>query len=448
MGVLKKYNLKWLFFSFLMSILVGYFVLAVVTIGGQYILVVKGIIRPADYVEKQIYQYHELYSDNAIAKVEHLPEDSTYAVVEQTTMSLLESNMSDDELGKALSFLQTGIRSSNDQIYRIKDEGKVLLIHYPMHITTSSPRINAYLPWNIDWILLIAWIGVFLIYTLLVVIFYANKMNKEFRQLIEVTSEIKEQNLDFKVATSIINEFNTVLGAMDELRMALKQSLETQWESEANKRKQISGLAHDIKTPLTIIRGNADLLQEELNEEDQLLTDYILKNTKRIEEYLAVLMEVSCGMDGIKPIREEVQLNTYFNQLKEEIEYLGQEKEIVFNWRVEELKTYPIDAKLIHRVMTNIIQNAIRFSPNGGKIQVHIRRVDENIQVIVYDEGPGFSSKALHHGKEEFFMEDSSRHGGKHYGLGLYICNQIMVAHRGRLSLENWEKGAKVVVIF
>ncbi|SHK30027.1 His Kinase A (phospho-acceptor) domain-containing protein [Hathewaya proteolytica DSM 3090] len=93
----------------------------------------------------------------------------------------------------------------------------------------------------------------------------------------EATAKIQNQDLDFTIQHSGITEIDEMLFSVDQMRAALKESLESQWKMEKNKRDQISAMAHDIKTPLTIIHGNTALLDEtEQTSEQQQCTNYIL----------------------------------------------------------------------------------------------------------------------------------------------------------------------------
>lgn len=124
------------------------------------------------------------------------------------------------------------------------------------------------------------------------------------------TEKIEQQDLDFVVESSKIYEINNILFSMDKMKLALKNSLEKQWMLEENRKEQISALAHDIKTPLTIIHGNTDLLIE-INENPELLEymEYISKGVTQIEKYINTLIDISKTENGYILNKEAINMS-------------------------------------------------------------------------------------------------------------------------------------------
>ncbi|NJA30077.1 two-component system sensor histidine kinase, partial [Clostridioides difficile] len=133
----------------------------------------------------------------------------------------------------------------------------------------SSPILRAYLP-KPEILGMIIFSIIFFIEIVILSKVFGKKFNIEMELLKNTTEKIEQQDLDFVVESSKIYEINNVLFSMDKMKLALKDSLEKQWMLEENRKEQISALAHDIKTPLTIIHGNTDLLIE-INENPELL---------------------------------------------------------------------------------------------------------------------------------------------------------------------------------
>ena len=113
--------------------------------------------------------------------------------------------------------------------------------------------------------------------------------------LISAAEKIRNQELEFDISASDVREIAAVLRAMDDMRAALKSSLESQWNAERRKKEQILALAHDLKTPLTLIRGNAELLYDTgLTEEQEECVDLIEKNSLRMQDYVQTVMRCGC----------------------------------------------------------------------------------------------------------------------------------------------------------
>ena len=102
------------------------------------------------------------------------------------------------------------------------------------------------------------------------------------------------------------------------------------------------------------------------------------------------------------------------------------------------------------RAVMNIIKNAAEHTPEGGTIHISIEEQSGELTFTVEDTGSGFTKEALLHGTEQFFMDDTSRSGGVHYGIGLFSAKSVAEKHGGRILLTNSKKtgGAKVDICF
>ena len=98
----------------------------------------------------------------------------------------------------------------------------------------------------------------------------------------------------------------------------------------------------------------------------------------------------------------------------------------------------------------NIVKNAAEHTPKGGTVNIYIQEQSGVLTFTVEDTGSGFTKEALPHGTEQFFMDDTSRSGGAHYGIGLFSAGSIAGKHGGRILLTNSEEtgGAKVEICF
>jgi signal transduction histidine kinase len=247
-----------------------------------------------------------------------------------------------------------------------------------------------------------------------------------------------------------IKEIDQVLSSMDDMRIALKQSLEKQWRMEQNRKEQISALAHDFKTPLTILKGNLDLLLAA--ERDNLCNEY-LKDAKgsleQMEIFLNQLLEMTRAERGYSMHAEKEELGKLIAEAVAPLVRIADQKEITILMEHEEKETFVLaDKLLIERAIHNLITNALDFTPPHGIIRVILKAEEENALIIVTDSGIGFSKNTLKHGTEQFYMEDTSRNRKNHYGLGLYIVDSIVKQHSGSMKLMNDEEtgGAKIII--
>lgn len=140
---------------------------------------------------------------------------------------------------------------------------------------------------------------------------------------------IRRQDLDFSASYGGIREIDEALDSLSALRNELKKSLESQWRAEQGRREEISALAHDIKTPLTIVRGNAEMLSETaLTEEQRKYTDYVEKGAERMERYLEMLIGLSQAKEGASFRPERVDSAAFFQRLCSQAEALASARRV------------------------------------------------------------------------------------------------------------------------
>ena len=139
------------------------------------------------------------------------------------------------------------------------------------------------------------------------------------QSLLTSIDQIKKQELDYEVSYCGVKEIDDCLLSMDEMRSALKDSLNRQWKTEQDKNNQMSALAHDIKTPLTVVRGNAELLLETaLTEEQRNYTNYITGSALQIQNYVQTLIEVTKSVEDYEHHPEIIESDTLLHEIKKQ----------------------------------------------------------------------------------------------------------------------------------
>ncbi|MDO5718614.1 MAG: HAMP domain-containing sensor histidine kinase [Tissierellia bacterium] len=446
----KKISLKGIFFRYFFSI-VSLSIIITLMIIGLFMLGIKNeFILPANAIE-----YSIKISENQIANSKDfdsslIPKGAKYILLSKNN-EIIESNMNETEVKDAISYLKgdRDINSYDGYYFSIKRDDGLCLIHYYLRASFSIDFFNKYLP-NID----ILFIGIYLIAIFLSIIaisfLFAKKLNNQLLPILNAAEKISEQDLDFEVGKSNIKELNHILKAISDMKDALKESLTKQWREEQLKKEQISALAHDIKTPLTIIRINVELLKSsELNEKDIEYTESAINNINRIEDYLRLLIELNSKNEAYGANIKQSNTDEFLSELKKQVDEIIKTKQIKIDFHISELpKKIYIDEKLISRAIINIISNAVDFSDFGSSIKFSLESYDNNLIFIILDEGIGFSPEDLKNAKNQFYIGDKSRNKKSNYGMGLYIADTIANLHGGDLIIENSDKtnGAKVTI--
>lgn len=199
----------------------------------------------------------------------------------------------------------------------------------------------------------------------------------------------------------------------------------------------VSSVSHEFKTPINAIEGYSTLLQEDaLNEEQALYVDKIILNTKRLSELVGnVLLLSKVENTSINEKKEEYRLD---EQIRQSILYFEEKwtkKEIEFDVEMDSISFVACRNLLLH-VWNNLIDNAIKFSPQGATIAIRLMQTENGIDFRISDHGPGIPKAEQLHVFHKFYQSDSS-HKSEGYGLGLPLCKQIVELHNGTIMLDS-----------
>lgn len=227
-----------------------------------------------------------------------------------------------------------------------------------------------------------------------------------------------------------------ILRALEKLRMkTLEQQIAHARAIEQNK-LAIASVAHDVKTPLALISGYAECLQDGMDDKDYLAL--ISEKTEQLNGLVLKLVETSKHeIDDIDTLKEKVNTRTFFGGMLDKYETLAKTKNI--SYRVRRIPSAEIyaDRRELERVFQNIVSNAVKYTDEGGKITVSFEHNGKFFVVKVKDTGRGIDKKNLPYVFDKFFMEESSRTDSKNSGLGLYVAQNIARRHGGEIKVRS-----------
>jgi two-component system, OmpR family, lantibiotic biosynthesis sensor histidine kinase NisK/SpaK len=262
----------------------------------------------------------------------------------------------------------------------------------------------------------------------------------------EVSEKVSAQELDFVIPRAGIREYDQALDAMEHMRMALYSSLTAQWAAQQEREAEISALAHDLKTPLTLVGGNAELLlDEDLPERSRKMVETIMASNERAKAYVASLLETSTGVDEAF---ETISLPAMFDELYRNTKDVAETRQVHLQIHNHLQGTANLQKDHFLRALTNVVQNAIEHSPADGNVVLQGSMVDDGWQITVQDEGPGFSKAVLQHATERLWRGDAARGADGHHGLGLWFASHVVKTNGGKLELSNSDSGGMVTIRF
>ena len=450
MGIKKTTSLKASFWKFLYMLLIGLIGSVAIPFSFIFAGASTGFITYADYSERSTKNLVPVIAATPDLTDVQLPMGCKYLVLDKN-YQMVETSLEGDDLDRAMDYAISGKinENINKQYLLVTRENEYVVLQYYIGSQFTNEWFYEHLPSPEIMIYFLIGLNCIVVCVILTTKF-AKNMRAQLSPLFEATEQVARQNLDFEIGHSNIKEFEDVLHSFSDMKNTLKSSLEKQWSAEQLQREQIAALAHDLKTPLTVIQGNIDLISEtELNDEQRLYARYITESSQQIGVYIKTLIDISRTVAGYQLHFEEFSIADYMERIEAQAGSLCLTKGICLHMEIGmDLGTFKVDELLMERAIMNVIDNALDYSPPVGTVYVVVQKADNFIQISITDEGNGFTPEALYHAQEQFFMGDHSRTSILHFGMGLYITNSIIRQHNGQLILKNSDKtnGAQVII--
>ncbi|MFO6497046.1 sensor histidine kinase [Bacillus sp. z60-11] len=363
-----------------------------------------------------------------------IPPELDYAVFNKQTNKIVKSNMSSRNKVKAREAYQHPSQDNMSSFIRYDSRYETILIHYSLKIQFANIELRRVFPNPGVWLSIFS-ILIYCVYLVWHIRSFSRMIVQENQKLIQVARKIKERDLNIEFPRVRFNEYKDVMGAMESLSKALVKSIQKEIEITNSKAEQISYLIHDIKIPLTVIKGNIELLEAMGDEDEKENLSDIMNSIQQIERYIQEVIDINLDNKQANTNMEEVSVTDFLCKLKAEVKSLGNNI-IVEDWTHKEASLY-IDVILLIRAINNIVLNGIERTPPPKKVQMIVKQDKDHIQFVIIDQGPGFSEEALKKGTELFYTENFGRTNNSHYGLGLTFTEKVIKQHNGRMKLDN-----------
>ena len=286
---------------------------------------------------------------------------------------------------------------------------------------------------------------------LLVLLFWIHRLViKPLNTFRDAISEIEKGNYDIKVDINSNDEWGVFakhFNIMIQTINSHQKELETKVKEATQKLQKVyeeffANITHDLKTPITAIKGAADILARK--EEGEPYTSIIRKNINRLSLLIDDIIECTKLESGSLELNLEViDLVDLITEVIFSVKPLADEKGVRITCRTTKDEILiKADPTKLYRTIANILDNALKFSPENGEIEIDVYEVDDYVQVEVKDQGPGIPSQYRNLVFNKFFKDKNS----KGLGLGLTIAKAVVEAHGGRIEITSDSKGTKVVI--
>lgn len=248
-------------------------------------ILTKKDLKPAEYAEQKVEAWIDNCKEKERIEIESFPENADY-VWKDNDGKLLRSSQDAENNKELKKFIERyekyeiGRDIKGNNVYTIlKDDNSVVFIHY-------------IIGYRYEYIFLIIVVLVLMIDVLIPTLLLIKRIKKAILQVSEYTLAIGNDDLSTNIEKTDIKELNNIIAAVDEMKAGLITNLNERWKEQQEQKRQMAMIAHDLKTPLTIIRGNADLLMEnESDEEKRESAQAIINNSERIVRSILEILE-------------------------------------------------------------------------------------------------------------------------------------------------------------
>lgn len=209
---------------------------------------------------------------------------------------------------------------------------------------------------------------------------------------------------------------------------------------EQSRRDLVANVSHELKTPIAAIRAHLENLLDGVEQPEPRTMQVMLSQTERLGRLIEQLLELSRLESGELPLqREEVPLAPLVTQVLSEIEMACSDRGVAVESQLpNDLPSVNADRERVHQVLFNLVDNAVRFTPEGGAVTVSAHRHNGSVEVKVADTGVGIPPEHLPRLFERFYRADPARsRGDGGTGIGLAIARSVVEAHGGHIRAES-----------
>lgn len=275
-------------------------------------------------------------------------------------------------------------------------------------------------------------------------VYYRKKLRNPIAQLQNGVERIQEDNLDFHIEYDGDDELGRLCCSMEKMRRELRQKHKALWESLEQRKLLNASVSHDLRTPITVLKGYLDYLEKNIPQ-DKLTEDMLLDTVSsmqgavnRLELYVESVRDIE-KIENIEIEKRSENVKLLLNELRSNVRQLAGNKEIIISNDIT-VDKIQIDKGVFFRILENLLQNALRYAEK--QVSINLSHKKDFLILTVKDDGKGFSAADLEKATTVFYSNDKEK---QHFGIGLSVCKILCEKHGGLLYVGNQkEKGACV----
>lgn len=270
---------------------------------------------------------------------------------------------------------------------------------------------------------------------------------KPLNKLRRATYEIREGNLEYEIKEAGDDEIGQLCSDFEEMRIRLKELIDAKLKSERDSKELFSNISHDLKTPLTAIKGYTEGIMDGVADTPEKRDRYLKTIYKKASDMAGLVDELlyytKIDADSVTYNFSQIDIGDYFEDCLEEYSFDVQSQNLTMNYENDVCPGTKViaDAEQIKRVINNIVGNSIKYmSKEQGTISIKLSELNEDVKIEISDNGVGIPAKDLPHIFDRFYRADASRNSRKGgSGLGLAIAKKIIEDHGGIIWADSKE---------
>ncbi|MTI88050.1 MAG: HAMP domain-containing histidine kinase [Balneolaceae bacterium] len=287
-------------------------------------------------------------------------------------------------------------------------------------------------------------IAIILILTLLVGLLLFRLVTRRIRSMSETVVAFEHGQLDKRIEINSNDELGQLGSSFNQMADTLVANLEEIKQVDKLRRELVANVSHDLRSPLASIQGYLETIQQKedtLSKKDRTkYFDTVLRNTRKLNKLVMELFELSkLDAKNVQPELEDVSMAELIHDLVMQFKPLADNEQVNLKAQVPDtpLNLVRADIALMERALSNLIDNAIKNTPQGGQVIIKTINQGENVKLSITDTGTGISKENINRIFDRFYQADTSRSEEIGAGLGLSIAQRIIELHGATLSVDS-----------
>ena len=280
-----------------------------------------------------------------------------------------------------------------------------------------------------------------------VFLFYKHKLKYPIEELELASQQVGRNNLDFHITYENKDEMGRLCEEFERMRKQLAENNRQLWKMLEEEKALRAAIAHDIRSPLSVLEGYQEMLSEYLPEKEIDMNQALemvnesRKQIKRMDTFVETMRKLG-SLESRELVEEEITSKQLETDIQAELNVLEKKFEKQCELKcVETAERFTGDKEVILEVIENLLSNALRYAKT--RVEIEVILTCSELQIRVKDDGVGFTADKQK--ATELFYQQNEKDSLKHSGMGMYISRMYCEKHNGKLLLENQEHGGAII---